>query len=110
MRHPGRRAGVLVAVLVAFAVTITGAGSVPASDSTAAIPGHYIVVLKDSVSAPGAVASEHGRKYGVEASHLYRHALKGYAAKIPAAGLDRLLSDPRVAFVEPDREGSLEAA
>ena len=81
-----------------------------AASASAAIPDRYIVVLKDSASAPTGVAKEHGRKYGVEASSVYRHALKGYSAKVPAAGLDRLLSDPKVAFVEPDREGSLATA
>jgi hypothetical protein len=34
--------------------------------SGAPIPGHYIVVLKDSVADPAAVAKEHGQKYGVQ--------------------------------------------
>src|SRR5258706_10144992 len=70
----------LVLFLVAFAAA---AGSAAA----AAIPGRYIVILKDSVSAPGQVASEHAQRYGARVSHVYTHALKGYAATIPAKRL-----------------------
>jgi subtilisin len=71
------------------------------------IPGQYIVVLKDSVAGPSAVAAEHGRKYGVQRNQVYRYALKGYSAKISDAGLRAIRDDPRVAFVEPDREFKL---
>src|SRR5436305_1756658 len=64
------------------------------SASAAPIPGQYIVVLKDSVTNPGAVASQHARDDRAQVSHVYSHALKGYAARIPAAALGRLQSDP----------------
>lgn len=84
---------------------------VPTAQAAAAgnvVPGRYVVVLEDTAGDPGAIASDHGRRLGVtERTHVYRHALKGYAARIPAARLDAVRSDPRVAFVAPDREAEL---
>ena len=39
----------------------------------------YIVVLDDS-AAPGKVSQDHAQRYGASVSHVYRAALKGYAA------------------------------
>lgn len=62
----------------------------------------YIVVLRDTVRAPGAVATEHAATYGARVAFVYRSALKGYAATIPAAAVSAIAADPRVAFVERD--------
>jgi subtilisin family serine protease len=66
-----------------------------------AVPGRYIVVLKDDANARN-VADEHGRRLGAEVTSVYQHALRGYAAKIPSARLSEVKSDPRVLFVQPD--------
>ncbi len=60
-----------------------------------------IVVLKDGTN-PAAVAADHAARYGVDVAFVYRHALKGYSAIVPASSLDALSADARVAFVEPD--------
>ena len=60
-----------------------------------------IVVLKDGTN-PAAVAADHAARYGLELGFVYRHALKGYSAVVPAASLDALRADARVAYVEPD--------
>ena len=85
---------------------VIGMMAVPAASSaapsaTAGRPDSYIVVLK-SGSDPGQVADDHGRRLGAEVSHLYRAALNGYAARIPAARVAQLRADARVAYVEPD--------
>ena len=64
--------------------------------------GQYIVVLRDAVD-PAAVAAEHARRHAAEVSHVYRAALRGYAATLPAARLAALRADARVAFVSDDR-------
>jgi subtilisin len=74
----------------------------PVAAHAAPIAGQYIVVLKESVANPAAVANEHARKYGVEPSHVYRHALKGYAATVPSARLEALRADASVDSVEAD--------
>jgi subtilisin family serine protease len=84
-------------VLVIAALTLvpaaTGAGS--------AVAGSYIVVLKSGAD-PVAVAADHSRRLGLDVAFVYTHALKGYAAVVPAGSLDALRNDPRVAYVEPD--------
>ena len=63
------------------------------------IPGRYIVVLNEMAGDPGAVAAEHR----ADPVHVYRHALRGYAAPLSEARAAALRSDPRVAVVVPDR-------
>ena len=88
-----------------FVLGSLGLSALPSATAGAASgePGRYIVVLKDSVSDPGAVAQQHGRAHQAGVSHVYRSALKGYAATIPANRLDDVRSDPRVAYVEADK-------
>ncbi|MFN2525120.1 MAG: S8 family serine peptidase [Actinomycetota bacterium] len=62
----------------------------------------YIVVLKESVDDPRAVAREHASEHAAELSHVYEFALKGYAARIPEGRLNALRADERVAYVEED--------
>jgi subtilisin len=101
MRHIalGRRIAAALAVAGSLALSLVFAASV----SAAPIPGHYIVVLKDSVADPGAVANEHGQEHGVQRDHLYAHALKGYSAVVSADKVKALRADPRVQFVSPDQ-------
>jgi subtilisin len=66
-------------------------------------PGRYIVLLRPSRGAPQATAAELGRGFGLEVTHVYSRAARGFAAKIPAAKLEGLRSDPRVARIVPDR-------
>jgi subtilisin len=100
----------------------------PSSSSTQdaqearAIPDRYIVVLNEeatqaaersSASEDPARAAEQAaeqvsgnlaRGKGLEVTHTYGNALKGFAANIPPGRLDAVRSDPRVDFVAQDRE------
>jgi subtilisin len=79
--------------------------SVPGQQISAqAIPERYIVVLKPDVADPRRVANEKAQRHGLTVSHVYQNALKGYAARIPAARLDAVRADPRVLLVSEDRE------
>jgi subtilisin len=78
-------------------------GSFPIEQATARGTDRYIVVLKDGVASPAAVAHAHGRAYGLRVSHVYGSAIKGYAATLPTSALERLREDPRVASISPDR-------
>jgi subtilisin len=71
------------------------------SPAEAAAVDRYIVVLRPGVDAQ-AVAQEHAAQHAVEVSHVYSHALRGYAARLPAARLARIEADSRVLFVAPD--------
>jgi subtilisin len=80
------------------------------------VPNQYIVVLKDrmaltpstSPSAPSTSASvraaaEEARNQGATLRHVYEHAIKGYAVRVPnQLVLDRILANPAVDYVQPD--------
>ncbi len=71
--------------------------------------GRYIVVLRPDVPDPAAVAAELRQAQGLTIRHVYQNALKGFAAEIPAAAVDAIQRNPRVAFVEPDRPAVVDA-
>ena len=85
---------VVLAVLACLLVPASAAAVAPPKD-------RYIVVLNDSADSQ-AVAAEHGRRYGVQDRIVYGSALEGYAGKVPPGQLDKIRSDPRVKYVEPD--------
>ena len=74
---------------------------IPAATAGSAGQLGTIVVLNDGTN-PAAVAADHAARYGVDVGFVYRHALKGYSAVVPATSLAALRADARVAFVEPD--------
>ncbi len=70
--------------------------------------GDYIVVLKDAKMGPAGVAKAHGKQYGVSASHVYSHALRGYAAHLDASQVRSLRGDRSVDMVVPDGIASID--
>jgi aqualysin 1 len=92
---------VAVVLLCVLPVVLAGAG-VARTESSLAQPAAYIVVLKDDVGAAATVSDDHARTFGIHPTHVYEHALRGYAARIPAGLLHRIQADPRVASVEAD--------
>ena len=90
-----------VLLVLAFALA---ALAFPASSLAKVIPGQYIVVLKDGASQSQVVA-DHKRKDDAQVVMTYGHALKGYAAKLSPAALQKVKADPRVAYVTPDYAG-----
>lgn len=67
------------------------------------IPAQYIVVLRNDVTDPATAAEDIAQKHGLALGLVYKHALKGFSAKIPAQVLDKLESDARVSYVEQDQ-------
>ena len=99
MRSPGSPRGLFMVA----AVSLLALASVPSLAAAApSVKDRYIVVLEDSVRDPGAVARAHAERHGVRREFVYRSALTGYAATIPAGRVDSVRRDPRVAYVEPD--------
>jgi subtilisin len=68
------------------------------------IPDQYIVILKDdSEQSPKNVADE-ARNKGASILHVYEHAIKGFAMKVPNdTVLEKVKNDDRVAYVELDQ-------
>ncbi len=88
------------AALAGFAALLPAVPPVMADSS---LPGRYIVVLRDDVADAGAAADELAAANGLGLEQKYSHALKGFAAAVPAGKLKALKNDPRVAFVSEDR-------
>jgi subtilisin family serine protease len=76
---------------------------VPVASSGAASAEGYIVVLKQGVAQPGAVANSHSKRYGADVEFVYHDALTGYSADLSASELAAVRSNPRVAYVESDQ-------
>jgi len=63
------------------------------------VPDHYIVALRPG-AAPATVAARHG----LAPTFVYNAAMNGFAGFVPPGILRKLLTDPQVASVVPDRE------
>ena len=86
-------------VLVSFLASM---GHVETADASATgDQAAVIVVLRDGTHAP-TVAAEHAAAHAFAVSHVYEHALSGYAAHVPAQRLSLIASDPRVLFISAD--------
>lgn len=104
----------VVCMLALLVVVVPGAPAQAEHDERNAhdgdhVPGQYIVVFKDSVRDTSGVTHdmEHAHSLGIQ--HEYSSALRGFAATVPAAELQQLKNDPRVAFVAEDRVVSINA-
>jgi subtilisin family serine protease len=91
----------LLATATATAATVTLAATAHADQAPRilgagapdAVPGSYIVVFKDGVTA----------HYRGSVRHVYTATIHGYAATMSAADAARVAADPGVAYVQQDR-------
>jgi subtilisin family serine protease len=68
------------------------------------IPDRYVVVFRDDVrDAPG-LARQLAAAHGGTVHFTYQHAIKGFAATLPAAAARALESNPNVKYVAQDEE------
>lgn len=102
-----RISSVFLALVLLLSVS-SAAGAANAAPASEAVPGQYIVVLKDAVTDPNDAANDMARQHGLGLLHTYNYAIKGFAATIPAARLDAVKGDSRVLFVSEDREVSID--
>lgn len=74
------------------------------ANSKTAIPGKYVVVLKnDAGAAATRNVSSMAADVGATVHERYNHALNGFSATMDDAAVDELRADPRVAFVQADQ-------
>lgn len=95
-----RKSALIIAVCVTAALALPAA----AGANGRPIDGQYIVVLKDGANVAG-TAADHRRNANADVLMTYGAGVKGYAAKLSANGLAKVKADPRVDFVQADREG-----
>jgi aqualysin 1 len=103
---PGAGSGPADAVLSASVTAPLAASLSRATPSS--IPSRYIVVFHDRVADPRSRAERLMLGAGGEIHFTYANALRGFAATIPDAALQRILADPDVKYVEPDQEVHLQ--
>ncbi|MCK4742266.1 MAG: S8 family serine peptidase [Sulfuriflexus sp.] len=84
-----------------FSVFLASTSLFAAAPANDLVPDHYIVILSAD-SNPASVANEMAVKHGLSVRHVYRYALNGFAARIPAGRLAVLQRDSRVTSVSPD--------
>lgn len=94
---------VAMGVLGTALTASSGAAGPPSRPEGAGQASSYIVVLKDEVNHPRAVADDHARSHGSRVAFVYTDALKGYAATMSEQAAANIARDPRVAWVEPDK-------
>lgn len=89
-----------------------GAGEPPAHAYGASRPiaGQYIVVFKDRVTQPAALAAQLAQQNGGRVLFTYTSAIKGFAAQLPEAAVNALRNNPNVEYVEQDQAVSLNEA
>ncbi|HVM17033.1 MAG TPA: protease inhibitor I9 family protein, partial [Gaiellaceae bacterium] len=91
---------VVSAVVLAAAASTGAAGAQGAPDRVA--DGYIVVFKQGAVRDVPAVAQELAEAHGGSVFHVYRHALEGFAVRLPAGRAMALERDPRVDYVEPD--------
>lgn len=67
------------------------------------VPGSYIVVFKPTVVDVDQAIDDLSAAQSITASFRYRHALKGFAARMSAATVAALRNDPRIDYIEQDQ-------
>ena len=72
------------------------------------IPNSYIIVFEDRIEDVDRAAGELLGLSRGQLKHLYKSALKGFAAQITDVEAARIAQDPRVKYVEEDGEISLD--
>ncbi len=84
----------------------SGQGKFRRTQAEKRIPDQYIVVLKDDIADVDLEAERLSQKHLADRSngHTYKHALKGFSARMSEKQAAKLAADPRVAFVEEDGE------
>jgi subtilisin family serine protease len=69
----------------------------------------FIVVFDRDIPEAAPLAAQLAGQYGRQPSAVYEHALKGFAAELPATAAAALARHPSVAYVEPDLPMSIAA-
>lgn len=103
---------VVLVLLLAFAAVPSfgseGETAVYGADSSAAIPGQYIVVFHSNAPANNVQSAARSvEQAGGALLHSYSNVLNGFAAKLPEAALNGLLRNPNVAYIEADQTVSI---
>ncbi|WP_410585938.1 S8 family peptidase [Amycolatopsis sp. lyj-23] len=107
-RFTGAVVGVAAAVVLTAVTPAQAAeGVVLGTADAGAVPGSYIVVLKDN--AKNADSGDLARRYSGTVSRVYARSLAGFSVQLDEKHAKRLAADRAVAFVEQDKTVHAEA-
>ena len=81
----------------------------PVASAQGGLADRYIVVFRDDVQNPDALTDALVAQGGGTVHYRYAHAIKGFAATLPAAAIDGISRNPNVAYIEPDGVVSISA-
>jgi subtilisin family serine protease len=100
----------LVALLLLCAFPVFGGGPKDNKIKKAKkpVPDSYIVVFQDRLDDVDGAADDITKLHGGKLKHLYKSALKGFAAEMSEKEAQKVADDPRVAYVEEDGEVSID--
>jgi subtilisin family serine protease len=97
------------AVALTVAPASKGQGQSAIRKKARAVPGQYIVTLHEWAAQPYGeksfapnVAADIASQHRGEVLHVYKHAVLGFAVRLPEQAAQALLHDPRVASIEED--------
>ncbi|AZM90970.1 S8 family peptidase [Streptomyces sp. W1SF4] len=121
-RHTRRRIAAVSATAVA-ALALGAAAALPATAAdgapqgvienagvAGAVPGSYIVTLKDSAARSTADSGKAvAKRYGAKIDRTYSAALNGYSVEVSEAQARKLAADPAVASVVQNRTFTVDA-
>jgi subtilisin family serine protease len=95
-------------------------GNLKSASAAGALKDSYIIVFKDdAVNVNGVVnalvdaeidaavdteVQQLGKNFGVKPDYTFKHAIKGFAATLPAAAVEALKNNPRVKYIEQNKE------
>jgi subtilisin family serine protease len=94
----GFAAAAAVALAIGSAAPAAAEGTVFGAGAANAVPGSFIVGLKDGIQGSGIAA-----KYGATINTSYSAALNGFAGTMSDKAARQLAADPSVAFVEQNQ-------
>ncbi|HEY6551678.1 MAG TPA: S8 family serine peptidase [Solirubrobacterales bacterium] len=105
MTRAKRRAGAraLIAPLAGFLALVAASVALGAGQAGDDL-GRYIVVLKDSIDHPGAVARAQTEGNGGKVGFVYRRGPVGYSAALSDNAVRALARNPVVRDIRPDRQ------
>src|SRR5215207_3316328 len=99
----------LFAVALSVAPASSGQGKSAVKRKARAVPGQYIVTLQKWAAQPEGensfapnVAADIAAQHGGQVLAVYKHALLGFAVRLPEQAAEALTHDPRVESVEED--------
>jgi serine protease len=85
-------------VLVALVLGTVAAPAVTAASATTSV----LVTLSPTAGSPAQASAELARQHGAKVTHVYAHALRGFAAEVPIERLGALARSRSVLRVEED--------